>query len=245
MTARYLIRFDDVCPSMDWEIWDQVEAMLIEKDISPLLAVVPDNRDPYLEIDSPRPDFWDRVREWQARGWTIALHGFQHVYESEDTGVIGINPFSEFAGLSEQAQQAKIDRALEIFRRENVRVDGWVAPGHSFDQVTVKVLSEQGVGLVSDGFFLGPRRRWSMAWLPQQIWRFRSFPFGVWTVCYHHNLFDEQGVADFARDLSAYRDRIIAIKDLPPFESWGRYGLFDSLFSLMWKSLVLGKRQAS
>src|SRR5260370_42375028 len=53
---------------------------LMARRLKPILAVVPDNQDPMLKVDAPVADFWDRVRQWQARGWTIALHGYQHRY---------------------------------------------------------------------------------------------------------------------------------------------------------------------
>ena len=48
MAARYLIRFDDLCPSMNWTVWCEVESILQAAGIKPLLAVVPDNADPQL-----------------------------------------------------------------------------------------------------------------------------------------------------------------------------------------------------
>ena len=72
--ARYLVRFDDLCPTMNWANWRVLEAMLLQAGISPILAVVPDNRDPKLVAGPPAPDFWDHVRAWQARGWAIGLH---------------------------------------------------------------------------------------------------------------------------------------------------------------------------
>src|SRR5262245_38354882 len=73
--SRYLIRFDDICSTMNWLVWDAIESQLIRYAVRPILAVVPDNRDPNLIVDPPRSDFWERVRRWQSRGYTIALHG--------------------------------------------------------------------------------------------------------------------------------------------------------------------------
>ena len=85
MTAgsRYLLRFDDACPTMNWGVWDAVETELLRHNTRPIVAVVPDNRDPKLMADAPRAEFWDRVRRWQSIGWAIGLHGYQHVYVSK------------------------------------------------------------------------------------------------------------------------------------------------------------------
>src|SRR5436309_501178 len=61
MTARYVVRFDDVCPTMNWSVWARIEPVLAKHNVRPLLAVVPDNRDPKLMIEPPRANFWDRV----------------------------------------------------------------------------------------------------------------------------------------------------------------------------------------
>ncbi|HET8715597.1 MAG TPA: DUF2334 domain-containing protein, partial [Holophagaceae bacterium] len=97
--ARYILRFDDICPTMNWEVWEAIEALLDRHGVKPILAVVPDNQDPKLQVDAPRADFWDRVRGWQAKGYTIALHGYQHRYINRNAGIMGLTHQSEFAGL--------------------------------------------------------------------------------------------------------------------------------------------------
>ena len=93
-------------------MWDRIAAVLDELAIQPIVAIVPDNRDPSLNVAPPREDFWERVRGWQAAGWFIALHGHQHLYETRDAGLMGINPFSEFAGLPYETQKLKLVSAI-------------------------------------------------------------------------------------------------------------------------------------
>ena len=78
--ARYLIRFDDICSTMNWTVWDAIESQLIRHSIRPILAVVPDNHDPKLIVEVARADFWERVRSWQRAGYAIAMHGYEHRY---------------------------------------------------------------------------------------------------------------------------------------------------------------------
>ena len=208
MAATYLVRFDDLCPTMNWTVWRRVEAALIEAGVSPILAVVPDNRDPELAIEPARPAFWDEVRRWQQRGWTIGMHGYQHRYLTRYGGILGRNRYSEFAGLSYPLQIAMLRRALAIFAREGVRPDVWVAPAHSFDTTTLRALAECGLTAVSDGYSLLPHTdARGMFWIPQQMGRFRALPAGVWTVCLHHNRWGMDGVVRFRADLDRYRTR--------------------------------------
>lgn len=182
MDARYIVRFDDICQTMDRRVWERLEPVLQRHGVKPILAVVPDNRDDTLVFDAARADFWQRLRGWQAAGWTIALHGHQHPYTTRDAGLVGlnaVNAVSEFAGQPEAVQRDKLQQALDRFAAGDVRVDAWVAPAHSFDATTVKLLLEFGVGVVSDGFYTRPVRHLDAAWVPQQRWRVRPAPFGL------------------------------------------------------------------
>jgi hypothetical protein len=127
---------------------------------------------------------------------------------------MGINRCSEFAGLPMNVQAAKLRMAFEIFRREGIQPEVWVAPAHSFDGTTVDLLRNMGLRRISDGFFLFPNLDSSgMLWIPQQIWRFRTMPFGVWCVCLHVNAWRQQDLQKFHRDVKIYRKKIISVGD--------------------------------
>lgn len=205
MSALYLLRFDDICPAMNWAVWDQVETSLREHHIKPIVAVVPDNRDPSLNVAPPVADFWDRVRAWQGSGWTIGMHGFQHRYVTAKAGIVGLNARSEFAGLPRDEQTQKIRAGLEIFRSRDVTPEVWIAPGHSFDEATVEVLTQLGLRRISDGFFRRPIVDTRGAvWVPQQLWRLKRRDRGLWTVCYHINRWTDADVAAFRRDVARF-----------------------------------------
>jgi predicted deacetylase len=211
MPSQLLLRFDDLCPTMNWPVWRQVEQVLTDENVKPMLAVIPDNHDPEFNCSAPRTDFWEQVRAWQARGWTIGVHGYQHVYQTRSSGVLGIHSGSEFAGLPLAEQAGKIERALEIFRREGIEPKVWVAPGHSFDNLTLRALSDAGLRCISDGFAALPYEDDAgLFWIPQQMWRFRRMPFGVWTVCLHPNGWSAAAVSRFSGNISKYRARIVS-----------------------------------
>ena len=245
MTARYLVRFDDICPTMNWRVWERIERVLVKHDVRPILAVVPDNRDSKLRVAPPDDDFWSHVRGWQARGWSIGLHGYQHAYETKDSGILGLNPRSEFAGLPLDVQLRKLRLGIERFEREGVRVDAWVAPGHSFDATTLRALRELGIRTVSDGFFPRVvRDEHGMVWVPQQLWRFRSMPFGVWTVCCHLNSWSDAQIARFERDVEEYTGRLVGLDEVLT-GSVAPLSAVDRLFARFWRTAVLARRSAA
>jgi hypothetical protein len=240
--ARYLIRFDDICPTMNWATWDRIEAVLSELDIRPLVAVVPDNRDAHLVVDSPRPDFWNRVRHWQSLGWCIALHGFEHKYETAHAGLIGINPYSEFAGLPAATQRAKLEAGLRVFADNGVRADAWSAPGHSFDATTVSVLVDLGIKVISDGYFWRPVRFMGATWLPQQMWRLRPMPAGLWTVCFHSNALHPRDIGSVEGPLRVFRPKVVSVQEVLEGPEIPEITPLDRMISTGWQYAVKTKR---
>lgn len=214
-TTRYLLRFDDLCPTMNWRVWEKIESALVQRHLQPMLAVVPNNQDPVLQVDAPANDFWNRVREWQDRGWIIALHGFQHRYVSRNAGLVATRKKSEFAGLPAAVQREKLKRGVEIFGREGITPRVWIAPGNTFDATTVSLLPEFGIRTICDGCFRFPFvDRQNVTWVPQQIFGFRPAPPGVWTVCYHHNDWTTAQTRRFSEDLDHFGANIGSLDEL-------------------------------
>jgi predicted deacetylase len=224
----FLLRFDDICPTMRWDIWSEIESALIHYDIKPILAVVPDNQDPVLQPAPAVPDFWQRVRRWQDLGWTIAMHGYQHLYVANDGGLVTLRKKSEFASLPAVVQEEKLRRGMEIFAREGINSRVWIAPGNAFDEVTASLLPKVGIDAISAGWswrpFVGPHE---ITWLPCQLSILRPVPAGVWTVCYHSNSWSRLDFCDFLKGLARYRHNIVSLEEalrlVPPHRAKWRY----------------------
>jgi len=215
---------------MNWSAWEEVETILREHHLAPIAAVVPDNQDPHLRAGPPHAQFWERVREWQLAGWTIGLHGYQHLYVTKRRGLVGRRPLSEFAGLCAQEQRTKLARGLDILRCEGIHPSVWVAPGHTFDAVTVSHLLALGIRTISDGFSLFPYLDPSgMFWIPQQLWSLRNAPKGVWTVCHHINRWTTRDVDRFRAEVAKYAECLTSVEQVRaryaanPMPSWQRH----------------------
>jgi|SRR6266850_6974319 len=212
--TQFLLRFDDICPTMRWDLWSEIEASLIELDIKPILAVVPDNRDPVLQVDPPAKDFWERVRHWQKLGWTIALHGYQHLYVAKAAGLLTWRKKSEFASLPANVQEEKLRRGMDIFAKEGIKSRVWIGPGNSFDEVTLSLLPKFGIDIISGGScwgpFTGPE---GMTWIPCDLSSLRSVPSGLWTACYHHNSWTRATISEFQQQLRRYSDSMTSLDE--------------------------------
>ena len=151
MKRRILIRFDDVCPTMDWTQWNKAMMILKRYNLQALIGVIPDCQDPDLNIDPPKEDFWEYIRQLQSEGFDIAMHGYQHVFDSHVAGIVTNTPKSEFAGHSYQEQFEKIQKGKTILNSHGIYTDIFFAPAHSYDEVTLRALYENGFRYISDG----------------------------------------------------------------------------------------------
>jgi len=228
---------------MNWRVWDKIERFLLEENIKPLLGVIPDNEDESLFFEDRNEEFWNRVRSWQKNGWEICLHGYKHRYVTEDSGILRINKFSEFAGLGYVIQREKIENGLRLFRLNGISTSCWIAPGHSFDDTTLDILATKDIKIISDGLHVLPYMDSNgLIWIPQQLWRIRKFPFGVWTVCYHHNNWKENELNVFMKDVVNIRSSIVDKEFIIEKYSKSRRGVLNALSSKLLFSLLRLKR---
>ena len=83
---KIAIRMDDITPDMDWVKFEKFKAILDKHGVKPLIGVVPDNKDVKLKKNEPRKDFWEYIKSLQNDGWIVAMHGFNHVYTTKESG---------------------------------------------------------------------------------------------------------------------------------------------------------------
>lgn len=187
------MRLDDATTRMDVEKWDKMERLLDKYQIKPLVGVIPNCEDPEMQKYQQDDFFWDKVCFWQKKGWTIALHGYNHVYGSSDGGVNPVNQDSEFAGLPLEEQKKKIRLGIDIFRKHRIEPQVFFAPSHTFDDNTIEALKEESaIRIISDTVANRPYQKDGMTFVPQQSGRVRKLPFQVVTFCYHPNVMTEQ-----------------------------------------------------
>jgi predicted deacetylase len=183
--AQYLLRFDDLCPTISSERWGKFRQLIEEFNVHPILAVVPDNRDSDLERSPYDPNFWPELRKMEAAGAVIAVHGYQHLCHGRGSSLLGIHRQSEFAGVNLETQREWIHEGLRILREKGLKPRLWIAPRHGFDRNTLRALSDAGLDCISDGFARIPHRRHGVTWIPQQLWSPVVKSEGLWTICIH------------------------------------------------------------
>jgi predicted deacetylase len=214
MAAQYLIRMDDACHTMDRHKWQMLEEIFHPLGIKPLVAVVPENDDPDLRCAEPDPAFWSTVRRWQAKGWTIAMHGYSHVmHESKRKPILPFYNRTEFVGLDYESQIARIRLSWRVFASQQVEPKVWIAPAHSFDRWTLEAIkAETPIRIVSDGIACDQHFDGEFYWIPQQLWSFRERRGGLWTVCLHPNTMTIEQIEELRKNIEGrFAKRIIAL----------------------------------
>lgn len=212
--AQYLLRFDDFCPTMDRARWQRFDRWIEELGVRPLLGVVPDNRDPDLERAQVDPEFWAWMRQLEARGAAIGLHGLTHVCRSRSGGLLPLHPVTEFAGVAEDRQRAWIRLGLEKLRAEGLTPRLFIAPRHGFDRATLRALRAEGLPALSDGFAERAFLRGGVIWIPQQIWAPAEKPCGLWTFCVHANTASDAFVAEMEGFVRAHLGQMMSVEQV-------------------------------
>jgi predicted deacetylase len=223
MGARYIIRFDDVAPAMAWGKFLPLKQFMEQLEVRCLLGVVPDCRDPVLEVETKRSDFFDLVRSWKSFGDTIAQHGTHHIYETSDAGLLGIHPRSEFAGLPYDIQLARIQQGRAMLESEGVWAPVFMPPSHSFDLNTVMALKALGFRAITDGVGFFPYMISGLKLVPQLLGRPFAFGFGVITICVHVNSIEQQDIEQLKRFVIKRRKQFVSFDEVlgePVYQSF-------------------------
>lgn len=218
MSTRYLFRLDDITWDMDYEKFEYWRDLFFHYGIKPLIGVIPHNMDAklidYANKSSKRiseEEFWKEVYQLQSeKKWSVALHGYDHVYKTAESGIIKVNNRSEFAGVPYDIQVEKIRLGMDVMNAHNIQCDTFMAPAHSFDMNTIKALRQVKIKYITDGHSLYPYYIDDVLLVPQ-IW---SFPkrniAGVSTFCIHSNTTSLRKLDRFERFIIANRKRIVS-----------------------------------
>ena len=203
--AKYIVRLDDASHFSNLSKWNKIESILDKNNILPTVAIIPDNEDTALKYSEFNPGFWKKVKYWETKGWTIAMHGNKHKFHRNNRKKLNF-PFynrSEFGGLPIKEQRQKIKNSLNLFLKNNINPTVWIAPAHSFDSLTMEAIKhETSIRIISDGISFSPYYFKDFYFIPQQLWQVKKRYFGLWTICLHPDTMTNDEINDFDLALS-------------------------------------------
>lgn len=223
---KIAIRLDDITPDMDWKKFRRIESLLDKYQIAPLLGIVPDNQDLNLKKSEPAEDFRACIKAWEEKGWQFAQHGWRHIYTTKKGGLFPLNRFSEFAGVAEEKQRDMIRDGKKRLEEMGIKTNIFMAPAHSYDKVTLKVLKEAGFQYVTDGFGTCPYEWKGLTFLPIAFQKSRDIKKeGYTTLVFHTNTMTKQDFEDFEETLKKYKDDFISYGEYLKAPACGQTGI--------------------
>ena len=207
LTPKYILRLDDANHFSNFNKWNKIEKILKKYDIKPIVAVIPQNQDLRLQSSSFNKKFWEKVRNWERKGWSIAAHGYTHKFHSIPRNKLyyPFYNFSELAGLSLDDQKTLIKKTLNLFKLNKIIPKIWISPAHSFDLNTLKALkASSNIRIISDGIALKPFFENEFYFIPQQLWEIKQRYCGTWTICFHPDTMSDDDFIHFEEKLKKH-----------------------------------------
>lgn len=207
----YLLRLDDASEYIHTDNWKKITNILDKYNIIPIFGIIPNNEDKELTTKySKEPEFWNLVDNWIYKGWVPALHGYNHVFSSNNCGINPVNYKSEFAGLSYDIQSEKIRKGYDLLTLKRIKAEIFFAPAHTFDENTLLALkNETDIRVISDTIANDIYYENSFYFIPQQSGQVRNLPFKVVTFCYHPNGMCEKDFEILENFLNKYSKKFV------------------------------------
>ena len=213
MSTKIIVRFDDICPNLNWEMFLFIKKKLQDLGIRSLLGVIPDNKDKSFLKYERKENFFDLINYYKNFGDSIAQHGTHHRYTTNSSGILKINNRSEFAGHDFDYQYNLLKKGKQILEKHDCWQPIFMAPSHSLDLNTLKALRKLRFKSISDGYGFYPYRKEEIDFIPQISSRPFNTGFGLATLCIHINSFENINVKNLLNFISLNRSRIISFEE--------------------------------
>ena len=194
----YIIRLDDASEKMNSINWKKMEKILDYYNIKPIVGIIPNNKDTMFEKFDFNKNFWEIAKNWENKGWIIAMHGYEHLYVTKCAGINPVHNRSEFAGLSLVEQKRKIKAGYDILLNKGLHPTAFFAPSHTFDNNTLEAIKcNSDIRIISDTIAYNIYYYKDLYFIPQQSGKVRKLPLKTVTFCYHPNEMKEEDFVKF------------------------------------------------
>ena len=209
----YIIRLDDAAYRRDIEKWNKIEEILSRYDVKPIIGIIPNCKDPDFEIFDEDENFINRIHKWKDKGWEIAMHGNEHIFETNEEGINPINKRSEFAGVSLDEQRKKIREGINFFKNIDISPTIFFAPAHTFDENTLNALKlETDIRIISDTIANDIYYEDEFYFIPSQSGCVRKLPFKTVTFCYHPNNMTDEDFEKLEKFIKKHKNLFVEFK---------------------------------
>lgn len=211
-----------------------MEKLLDKYEVKPIFGIIPKNGDESLVSKyEQNPNFWSLMHSWIDKGWTPAMHGYEHRYVTKEGGINPVNKRSEFAGLPYNEQTEKIRDGYRILLLHNVKPKIFFAPSHTFDENTLKAIkNETPIRIISDTVAWSVYKRGDFYFIPQQSGNVRKLPFKTVTFCYHPNTMNDKAYQELEKFIMRHKTEFTCSTNL--ILNKRKKNLFDSILQRLY-----------
>ena len=215
MGVKIAVRMDDITPDMNWSNFNFFVNLFSKTGITPLLGIVPDNRDPSLAREEAHDDFYSVMKSLGNKGYSFAMHGCFHVYTTKSGGLFPLNKSSEFAGIPYDKQKKMLLCGREKLKKNGINTDIFMAPAHSYDKNTLRALKEVGFTKITDGFGKAPYMDRGLVFYPISFWLSQSLKQkeGTTTLVIHANTVTEAEKKWYTKIFEEYGKNMISYSE--------------------------------
>lgn len=243
MSMKIAVRMDDITPDMDWENFNFFLKLFEKTGITPLLGIVPDNRDSNLSCGAMHEDFYEVMKELEKKGFCLAMHGCYHTYTTKSGGLFPLNNFSEFAGLPYKKQKELLGHGREQLSKNGIETDMFMAPAHSYDKNTLRALKELGFTKITDGFGSKPYTYKGLVFYPISFRLSSSLKkkAGTTTMVIHANTVTEADKESYRKIFDEHGKDMISYSEYMDIEPVKRspFGMAAENFAARLKRLLI------
>ncbi len=149
------VSLHDVTPAFSPEI-EHGLALCHARGVKPSLLVVPNFHEKWA-LDE-HPAFCERLRNLQAQGHEIYLHGFYHLSRPRKhpdfrwwfAQRVLSGGEAEFSDITQEEASHRLDEGMLTLKRAGLRMDGFVAPAWSFPEWLLPLLAARGCSFTED-----------------------------------------------------------------------------------------------
>ena len=169
--AQYLLRFDDLCPTVCDERWQRFESLI--EEFQPAAHSRRRSRQPRPRARRLRhrtAGFWERMRSSRSGGSDDRPARLPPSLRSRGRSLLGLLARRSLQACQPRRNASGSATGLHILRGHGLNPSIFVAPRHGFDETHARRSSRRGNHLLSDGFARVPFLRGGLTWIPQQLW---------------------------------------------------------------------------
>ena len=107
-------------------------------------------------------------------------------------------------------QSENVLEGLKIFEQNNIRIEIFFAPNHTYDNNTFKALKNAGIHKIIDGYGIMPFIFDEIKFVPQLFYKLYFLPYGIQSTQIHINNWTEQDFKTFEDFVKKNKKKIIS-----------------------------------